>query len=634
MERTILIVDDNDGVAALLKEIVTDLGAAPLHVRGGSEAISIFGTRLQAGQLLPDAVILDLVLSELDGFQVATHLRGLAGGAEVPLIVVSGVYKKLPEAFDAAVHPLFFPKPFDSNTLRQKLQEALDVADRAVGIERGRFLKSTPAALFARLCEGRATGFLEVSTADAKRRLWWQAGQIRFGQSNVRAETAGAMQVQRGELTAAAFDRAVAHARQTKVPLYEAFAATRIFSPEKLSDALKAQTQEVALGVLTMAGGDWMFSQGDPEKMPDARRHPLLMIVENARRTLSPEDARETLLHMGEAKLSRSALLDHELFLVRSAVPGETVTTLLSSPIALVEAVAKTRTDDLPFLWALVTSGLVKIERPEPTPSSSSVRPIPVVEEIESGSMTPASRQARQFILSERNRIAQLDHYELLGVTRTATVEEVKEAFLRLARTYHADAYSDVELGSAELVLSSLFQKLNDAQETLTDPVRRADYDLLLARKAQGLPTDVATVLRAEELFKRAEVIVKSNARTKANLALEILEEAISLNDADPEFHVYRAYAAFRTKTPSNQAATAARDAIAKVLEKAPNLASAYVLLGLVARDMGQEADAIRHLEKALSLDTADEFAVRELRNLRGRQRKPEGSLFKRLFRR
>lgn len=628
MERTILIVEDNEGVAALLKELCADLDVAAVHVRGGTEAIAHISTNG-----LPDAVILDLVLAELDGFQVATHVRGQQNGAAVPLVVISGVYKKLPDAFEATVHPIFFPKPFDPPALRQILQERLDAADRAHGIQRGRFLRTTVSELFVRLCEQRASGLLDITMGEMRRRLWWQGGQIRFGQSNVRAETAGAMQVQKGEITTAAFDRAVAHARQAKVPLYEALVATRVLSPEKLNEALKAQTQDVAVASLDMAGGSWMLSQSDPEKMPDARRHPLSLVIEHARRVMSVEDAREALLRLGDATISRSPLLERESFVVRNGWPGETVTSLLPGTMPLVELIAKARPEDLPFLWILVTSGLAPAVRAlESTPPS--VRTTPPPEEIDRvADLSPAERKARQFILSERERIRNFDHYQLLGVPRDATPDVIHEAFHKSARDYHADTYSDLNLGSAQSALSELFQRLNQAHETLSDPAKRAEYDLLLARQASGLPTDVGTVLEAEEIFKRASLLLRSNAaRPKVSMALELLDQAIALNDADPEFHVYRSYASFRTKTVSPASAGAAREEIGKVLEKAPNLASGYLFLGLVARDVGEDADAIRQLEKALSLDAADELAVRELRTLRTRQRKSEGSIFRRLF--
>ena len=67
-------------------------------------------------------MVLDLVLAELDGFQFATAARAQPWGANLPLVVVSGVYKQLPQEFAARVKPAaFFAKPFEPAALRATL---------------------------------------------------------------------------------------------------------------------------------------------------------------------------------------------------------------------------------------------------------------------------------------------------------------------------------------------------------------------------------------------------------------------------------------------------------------------------------------------------------------------------------
>ena len=65
----------------------------------------------------------------------------------------------------------------------------------------------------------------------------------------------------------------------------------------------------------------------------------------------------------------------------------------------------------------------------------------------------------------------QRDHYEVLGVRRDATPEEIKSAFKRLAAQYHPDR------NQSDPTASERFKELNLAYQVLSDPNRRNLYD-------------------------------------------------------------------------------------------------------------------------------------------------------------
>lgn len=66
--------------------------------------------------------------------------------------------------------------------------------------------------------------------------------------------------------------------------------------------------------------------------------------------------------------------------------------------------------------------------------------------------------------------MAARDYYEILGVARTASAEELKSAFRQLARKYHPDVNKDPD---AEKV----FKEINEAYGVLSDSDKRAAYD-------------------------------------------------------------------------------------------------------------------------------------------------------------
>jgi molecular chaperone DnaJ len=67
--------------------------------------------------------------------------------------------------------------------------------------------------------------------------------------------------------------------------------------------------------------------------------------------------------------------------------------------------------------------------------------------------------------------MAQRDHYEVLGVSRSATQEEIKAAFRKLASQHHPDK-NPTDDGA-----TGRFKEVNAAYQVLSDPNRRAMYD-------------------------------------------------------------------------------------------------------------------------------------------------------------
>jgi curved DNA-binding protein len=72
------------------------------------------------------------------------------------------------------------------------------------------------------------------------------------------------------------------------------------------------------------------------------------------------------------------------------------------------------------------------------------------------------------------------DYYKILGVSRTASEDEIRKAFRKLARQYHPDVAKNKKEAEER------FKEINEANEVLSDPEKRKRYDALGANWKQG----------------------------------------------------------------------------------------------------------------------------------------------------
>ena len=118
-------------------------------------------------------------------------------------------------------------------------------------------------------------------------------------------------------------------------------------------------------------------------------------------------------------------------------------------------------------------------------------------------------------------RLDWLSHYDLLGISREATADDVRRAYLDKSRLFHPDLRHRPDLAGMARELTAVFARLKIANDTLLDPAARAEYDLGLeetpaftAEDSAGDP-EAGRVLAARN-FSRAATKRSTSPRSRA----------------------------------------------------------------------------------------------------------------------
>jgi curved DNA-binding protein CbpA len=280
--------------------------------------------------------------------------------------------------------------------------------------------------------------------------------------------------------------------------------------------------------------------------------------------------------------------------------------------------------------------GEAREETPKPpqTPTTATAPGPPPVEASQpetASAPVEASALEEMEELFERARAS--THYSVLGVTRSASTEEVKRAYYALARRFHPDRFRRDSDERLQQQLDNAFAKVAAAYDVLKDSSLRAAYDLKLkaaeGREAEAARTSGAAanavaddpaqteqaresslLYRAEDKFQQGLAALQKN---NTALATRLLGEAALLVPKQARYRALYGRALSREKRTRRQAESELQAAVG-LDEKNPAyrvmLAELYVEIGLRRR-------AESELERALKYDPAHAAARRLLRQLR-----------------
>jgi CheY-like chemotaxis protein len=118
--RHILIVEDDPNTAEMLSAYFSSLGYKVSHAAWGEDAIEM------ATEMLPDLIVLDIHLPDIDGYEVCQHLRSQRRTEHTPVVFLTERRERMDRLTGLELGAVdYITKPFDVQELRYRIRNIL-----------------------------------------------------------------------------------------------------------------------------------------------------------------------------------------------------------------------------------------------------------------------------------------------------------------------------------------------------------------------------------------------------------------------------------------------------------------------------------------------------------------------------
>lgn len=154
------------------------------------------------------------------------------------------------------------------------------------------------------------------------------------------------------------------------------------------------------------------------------------------------------------------------------------------------------------------------------------------------GALKKSRRTAdKRGVIPLMSQVDNKNHYELLGLKRDATVEQVKNAYKEIARVYHPDSnfYSEIIADSVNNESVDIFKQITAAYTVLSNASLRAEYDASLPKDLPSwVPGEVSPkpdVARTSGTYVRQTPFGNTRREQKSAFDSIFVEEPPSVAD-------------------------------------------------------------------------------------------------------
>lgn len=623
MKKKVLVIDDDADTRSLLAAVLSEFSVDVFEASQDDEGYLRF---LEVG---PDLVLLDVLLPRQGGLALLRKLRGVRGGRDVPVLVMSAVYRSndvRAEAVDRLGALEFFKKPFQLDKLRAKLEEIL--VDKGVEdvqelpsfqptevLTRGNLAGTSFPILLKDLGFHRTTGRLNVRQGNTKKIVFLKDGEIVFALSNQIRDTLGRFLFSAGRISEDDYRAGLEAMQRDGLKMGEILIERNVLTAQAVHEAIRTNVLEKVLDLFTWPSGDFLLSAYvDPPAQLPGQPFTVSAVLWEGVRSRFPYDRISAAL----APHAELSLVPHrDLFELAGDLALEKadlqflrlLQRLKGQPLS--KALSEVRAErELRFLYFLLLRDYLALAGAGGAAAELLDRPD--LERV---------RRARKQLEALRGR----NYFQALEVPLDATDEKVRETYLHKAKEVHPDMLGPQDPPELHRLQGEAFQIVRDAYEALKTEVRRREYLKMIQQGLAEEMTDGAKLLEAETLYLEGKNQLKRQA---VDAALTSLRRATELNPNEGEYSLWLGIAVMRSGLPGDETVIAeAEELFRQAMGRLPDSPEPCYRLGRLASGRGDAEKAEGFFRKALARSPNHLESLRELRLLRLRSEKNAGVL-------
>ena len=478
---------------------------------------------------------------------------------------------------------------------------------------RGRLEDSPLPEVLRRIYLEQRKGTLVLSHGEEVRRLVFEKGELRTATSSRETQRMGTFLKRRGRLTDEDLSWALQEiSRQSGSRLGKTLVHQGLLPKSVIDAEMKRLVEEIVFSAFQWESGEYAFEPSTAVLDPDIALSlsTAAIIVEGIRRLPEGPLFRERLgdghrvLRLARDPMSRYQYLPltpQEAYAL-SRIDG---TLDVDSLLAIAGG---TRSVASKVIYALLSCGLVEWKSDGRSRRETTGTPATLNVEVANEPTSPSPDHA-DLVRKTWRRIDWLSHYDLLGLPRQALAEDIRRAYFERSRLFHPDLAHRADLTGLDRELSTVFERLKVAHDTLADAAARAEYDrslddapaVVFAEDAAADPTARRQV--AENNVDRAKQLIQEK---DYHSAVELLREAVRFDPARAEYRFWLGQVELKNENWVDRGIENLREATRLAPSRGDFLRAAAHALAA----HGRQADAELYARRANDVDPGKESAA------------------------